>query len=190
MQVKITSTQIEEVKIVEPEVFEDNRGFFMEVFRQDQFRDLDLPDTFVQLNHSGSVQNVTRGLHFQWDPPMGKLMRVTKGAAFLVAVDIRKGSPTLSEWVGIEASAENKLQVWAPACFARGFCVLSDYAEIQYLCTGIYNSQCESGIRWNDPDIGVAWPVKEPILSEKDKTAQTLSEWLASADSYNFLYNK
>ena len=117
---------------------------------------------------------------------MGKLMRVTRGTAFLVAVDIRKGSPTLGQWVGIEASAENRLQFWAPASFARGFCVLSDFAEIQYMTTGTYNGQCESGILWNDPEIGIEWPVSDPILSDKDIKAQTLSEWLKTEDSNNF----
>ena len=107
---------------------------------------------------------------------MGKLMRVTIGAAFLVAVDIRKGSPTLGKWFGIEASAANKKQVWAPAGFARGFCVLSDVAEIQYKCTGIYNSGAESGILWNDPAIGVDWPLRDPVLSDKDRTARPIAE--------------
>ena len=119
---------------------------------------------------------------------MGKLMRVTIGKAFLVAVDIRKGSPTLGKWFGIEVSAENKKQVWAPAGFARGFCVLSEHAEIQYKCTGIYSNKCESGILWNDPAIGIRWPVTNPILSKKDETAQTLAEWLKRSDSNSFQY--
>jgi dTDP-4-dehydrorhamnose 3,5-epimerase len=188
MQLSIQKTKIDDVIIVKPEVFQDDRGFFSEIFRKDQFEEMGLPGRFVQLNHSGSVRNVTRGLHFQWDPPMGKLMRVTRGTAFLVAVDIRYGSPTLGKWVGLEISAENRLQVWAPAGFARGFCVLSDYAELQYLCTGIYNSKGESGILWNDPEIGIKWPVEEPILSDKDKTAQSLSQWLEKAESRNFDY--
>lgn len=119
---------------------------------------------------------------------MGKLMRVTQGSAFLVAVDIRKGSPTLGKWVGIEASAENRREVWAPAGFARGFCVLSDFAEIQYKCTGAYNNKGESGILWNDPEIGIKWPVTNAELSEKDKKAQTLAQWLAAPASDNFRY--
>jgi dTDP-4-dehydrorhamnose 3,5-epimerase len=117
---------------------------------------------------------------------MGKLMRVSFGSAFLVAVDIRKGSPTLGKWCGVEVSAENRRQVWAPAGFARGFCVLSEVAEIQYKCTGIYNSQAESGIRWDDPQIGIEWPVNQPSLSEKDRKAQTLEEWLARPESDHF----
>ena len=119
---------------------------------------------------------------------MGKLMRVTYGSAFLVAVDIRKGSPTLGRWFGMEVSAKDKRQVWAPAGFARGFCVTSDFAEIQYKCTGIYNPKAESGIRWNDPRIGIQWPVKEPELSMKDRQAQTLDEWLSSPNSNHFEY--
>lgn len=188
MQISIQKTEINDVIIVKPEVFQDKRGFFTEVFRKDQFNDMGLPGEFVQLNHSGSVRNVTRGVHFQWDPPMGKLMRVTRGTAFLVAVDIRRGSPTLGKWVGLDVSEENKLQIWAPAWFARGFCVLSDYAEIQYLCTGIYNNKGESGILWNDPEIGIEWPVKDPILSGKDKNAQTLAQWLKNENSQYFKY--
>jgi dTDP-4-dehydrorhamnose 3,5-epimerase len=160
----------------------------MEVYREDQFIELGLPSRFVQFNHSGSVKNTVRGLHFQWEPPMGKLMRVCRGAAFMVAVDIRKGSPTQGKWVGIEANDENNLLIWAPAGFARGFGVLSEYAEIQYLTTGTYNGSCESGIRWNDPEIGIKWPVKEPILSDKDKGAQTLAQWLETEYSNHFKY--
>src|SRR5207245_6446280 len=139
----IEKTPIEGVIVVIPEVFQDERGFFMEYYRKDQFEKHGLPTDFVQDNHSRSAKNVLRGLHFQWDPPMGKLMRVTLGSAFLVAVDIRMGSRTLGQWVGVLASAENRRQVWAPAGFARGFCVLSDVAEIQYKCTGMYNAKAE-----------------------------------------------
>jgi len=173
-----------------PQVFTDGRGFFTEVYREDQFKELGLPHEFMQDNHSGSVRGVLRGLHFQWDPPMGKLMRVTRGTAFLVAVDIRKGSPTLGKWFGTEASAENRYQVWAPAGFARGFCVLSDYAEVQYKCTAIYNQKGESGIRWDDPDIGIKWPITDVLLSEKDRQAQTLKEWLARPQSECFRYTE
>jgi dTDP-4-dehydrorhamnose 3,5-epimerase len=186
LDLTIEKTSIDDLIVVKPQIFRDERGFFSEVYRQDQFKNLGLPETFVQLNHSGSVKGVTRGIHFQWDPPMGKLMRVTVGKAFLVAVDIRKGSPTLGKWFGIEVSSENGFQIWAPAGFARGFCVLSDYAEIQYLCTGIYNNKGESGIRWDDPEIGINWPVANPILSKKDQTAQTFKEWLQKPESNNF----
>lgn len=191
MDVKIESRHLsDDVVVVVPGMFQDDRGFFTEVFRADQFHALGLPTSFVQDNHSGSTKGVVRGLHFQWEPPMGKLMRVTRGTAFLVAVDIRKGSPTLGKWVGIEASAENRRSVWAPAGFARGFCAVSDFAEIQYKCTGIYNGKAESGIRWNDPEIGVKWPLTDVTVSEKDSKARTLAEWLASPESNNFTYSQ
>jgi dTDP-4-dehydrorhamnose 3,5-epimerase len=188
MEIKIESRHLGDVVVLVPEIFQDSRGFFMETFREDQFRELGLPTHFVQDNHSGSVKDTVRGLHFQWEPPMGKLMRVTVGAAFLAAVDIRKGSPTLGKWVGIVVSAENRRQVWAPAGFARGFCVLSEFAEIHYKCTGIYSNKAESGILWNDPAIGIDWPVKSPILSDKDRRAQTLAQWLGSPNSDFFKY--
>lgn len=190
MQVSIESEHLNGIVVVVPEVFEDERGFFMEVFRADQYKELGLPDGFVQDNHSRSQKGVLRGLHFQYDPPMGKLMRVTYGSAFLVAVDIRKGSPTSGKWFGIEVSAKNKKQVWAPAGFARGFCVLSDFAEIQYKCTGIYNNKGESGILWNDPAIGVDWPIVNPILSQKDQKSQTLAQWLERPESDYFKYSE
>jgi dTDP-4-dehydrorhamnose 3,5-epimerase len=188
MKIKIESRHLRDVVVLVPDVFQDTRGFFMETFRKDEFTDNGLPTDFVQDNHSRSTRGVVRGLHFQFDPPMGKLMRVTLGSAFLVAVDIRKGSPTLGQWVGVEASAENRRQVWAPAGFARGFCVLSDAAEIQYKCTGIYNNKGESGIRWDDPAIGIKWPIPDVLLSEKDRTAQKLDEWLSRPESKNFTY--
>lgn len=190
MEFKVERQSIPDVVVVVPDVFQDSRGFFMETFREDKFRELGLPHHFVQDNHSRSSKGVVRGLHFQWEPAMGKLMRVTSGTAFLVAVDLRKGSPTLGKWVGVEASAENRRQVWAPASFARGFCVLSESAEIQYKVTGLYNNKAESGIRWNDPAIGIDWPIAaaDAELSEKDKKAQTLQEWLARPESENFRF--
>ena len=189
MQIKIESKWLGDVIVVVPEVFQDSRGFFTETFRADQFTSLGLPTEFVQDNHSKSAKGVVRGLHFQWSPPMGKLMRVTAGSAFLVAVDIRKGSPTLGKWMGIEATAENRRQVWAPAGFARGFCALTDGTEIQYKCTGIYNNKAESAIRWNDPAIGIQWPLVDVTVSDKDRNAATFAEWLRSPDSDNFCYS-
>lgn len=190
MPVKIESRFLGEVVVLVPQVFPDDRGYFMETYHADGFRELGLPQTFVQENHSYSKKGVLRGLHFQWEPPMGKLMRVTRGTAFLVAVDVRSGSPTVGKWVGIEASAENRKQVWAPASFARGFCALTDDVEVQYLCTGVYNSKAESAIRWDDPEIGIAWPIKPALISEKDRKAQTLREWLQSAEARNFAYSE
>lgn len=186
MNVSVEKTAIPDVVLVQPDVFRDARGFFTEVFREDVFASHGLPTHFVQFNHSRSARDVVRGLHFQWDPPMGKLMRVTQGRAYLVAVDIRKRSPTLGQWVGVTASSDDLTQVWAPAGFARGFCVLSEFAEIQYLCTGVYNSAGEAGIRWDDPELGIAWPTTTPILSPKDTKAPSLREWLATPQSNHF----
>jgi dTDP-4-dehydrorhamnose 3,5-epimerase len=190
MQITIESRHLQDIVVVVPGIYTDGRGFFSETFRADQFRLLGLPIEFVQDNHSRSARGVVRGLHFQWASPMGKLMRVTAGSAFLVAVDIRKGSPTLGKWIGVECSAENRRMVWAPAGFARGFCTLTDETEIQYKCTAIYNSQAESGIRWNDPAIGIVWPLVDAVISEKDRRAPSLAEWLASPQSDNFRYSQ
>lgn len=188
MEFIVEKTEIRDLLIISPEIFKDDRGFFIESYRKDKFSEFGLDLEFLQDNHSRSAKGVVRGLHFQWEPPMGKLMRVTQGAAFLVAVDIRIGSPTLGKWIGVEASVDNRKQVYAPAGFARGFCVLSEFAEIQYKCTGIYSNKAESGILWNDPAIGIEWPVENPVLSAKDETAQTLSEWLQKQESKNFFY--
>lgn len=190
MGIRVHSKHLSDgVVVLEPEVFDDKRGFFLEAYRQDQFGELGLPTDFVQDNHSGSTRGVIRGLHFQFDEPMAKLMRVTRGTCFLVAVDIRKGSPTLGQWFGTEVSDQNRLQIFAPPGFARGFCVLSDFAELQYKCTAIYNPSGESGVLWNDPDIGVEWPMTDPILSNRDKGGQTFAQWLDSPESDRFRYN-
>lgn len=186
MRLDLETTPIEGVVVVRHQVFQDDRGFFVEAFREDEFEKAGLPSRFVQLNHSSSKRGVVRGLHFQWEPPMGKLMRVIRGRAFLVAVDIRKESPTLGRWFGLEADAADHVQLWGPPGCARGFCVLSDEAEIQYLCTGTYNPDGESGIRWNDPAIGIDWPVETPVLSAKDENAQSLAEWLARPEAAAF----
>ena len=188
MQIRKESTHLGEIVIVAPEVFEDERGFFMETYRADQFAALGLPTNFVQDNHSRSKKDVLRGLHFQYDPAMGKLMRVTWGEAFLVAVDLRKGSPTLGKWWGTELSAKNKKWMWAPASFARGFCVLSEWAEVQYKTTGIYNGQTDISIRFDDPDIGIRWPVSHPQISERDRKAMSFAQWLRSPTSDCFQY--
>jgi dTDP-4-dehydrorhamnose 3,5-epimerase len=188
MKISIEKTPIPDLLVVHHEVFEDDRGFFMEVFRGDLFSEVGLPAHFVQSNHSRSAKDVVRGAHFQWDPPMGKLMRVTRGKAFLVAVDVRLGSPTLGKWFGATIGENDRRQVWAPAGFARGFAVLSDVAEIQYLTTGVYNGAGESGILWNDPAIGIEWPVSRPVLSPKDSKAQTLAEWLKRPEARHFTY--
>jgi dTDP-4-dehydrorhamnose 3,5-epimerase len=191
MPLRAESQKLSEVIVFVPEVLGDSRGFFMETFRADQFREMGLPSEFVQDNHSRSGKGVLRGLHFQWDPPMAKLMRVTSGAAFLVAVDIRKGSPTLGSWFGLEVTAESKKQIWAPHGFARGFCALTDGCEVQYKCTGIYNPEGEGGIHFADPEIGIQWPidVRDAKTSEKDRNAPRLADWLASPLSNNIPYD-
>lgn len=180
----IESTHLGAVVVIVPQVFEDERGYFLETFRADYFKALGLPSEFVQDNASRSKRGVVRGLHFQWDPPMGKLMRVVMGSAFLVAVDIRKNSPTLGKWFGIECSGENRRQIWAPPGFARGFCVTSEFAEVQYKCTSLYNPQSESVIRYDDPQIGIQWPrIDDYILSGKDRNGQELVTWLGRPES-------
>jgi len=186
MSFHVISRHLEEVVVLEPDAHEDERGLFRETFRADGFSALGLPATFVQENQSRSRLGVVRGLHFQWDPPMGKLMRVVAGRAFLVAVDLRRDSPTLGRWHGVEIDAASDRMVWAPPSFARGFSALEDGTEVLYKCTGIYNKAGESGIRWNDPAIGIVWPVRDPILSAKDAAAQSLEDWLARAESKRF----
>lgn len=188
MPFTVERTAIPEVLIVRPRLFPDERGWFAEIAQTAAFQALGdgLPTSFVQVNQSRSTRGVVRGLHFQWDPPQGKLMRVVAGRALMVAVDIRPGSPTLAGHVAVEGSAEQPLLFWAPATFARGFCALSDVAEIEYFCTAPYNPAAESGIRWDDPEIGIAWPVDEPQLSSKDAAAGSLADWLARPESSAF----
>ncbi len=190
MPFTVERTPIPEVLIVRPRLFGDERGWFTEVLQADAFAELGLglPTTFVQVNQSRSARGVVRGLHFQWDPPQGKLMRVVSGRAFMVAVDIRPGSPTLGQAVTLEASSDEPVLFWAPASFARGFAALSDVAEIEYFCTATYNPACETGIRWDDPALGITWPVDEPRLSPKDAAAGTLADWLARPESEAFAF--
>lgn len=175
---QIQQTSIPDVVIVEPTVFGDERGFFFESFNQKKFSELTGVSTpFVQDNHSRSSKNVLRGLHYQIKQPQGKLVRVVHGEVYDVAVDIRRSSPTFGKAVGIHLSAENKRQLWIPAGFAHGFLVLSAYAEFLYKTTDYWASQYERSIVWNDPAIGIQWPIAgEPILSEKDKQGSLLTE--------------
>jgi len=182
----VEETPIPEVRIVRPRLFGDERGWFTEVLNVDAFEPLGLPTRFVQVNQSRSERGVVRGLHFQWDPPQAKLMRVVRGRAFMVAVDIRPGSPTLGRVVTVEASSEEPLLFFAPASFARGFCAMADVTEIEYFCTATYDPRHESGIRWDDPALGIRWPVDQPSLSPKDAAAGTLADWLARPESEVF----
>ncbi len=175
---KFNKTSIEGLYIIEPTVFGDKRGYFMETYHADDFKEAGLDATFVQDNQSKSKRGVLRGLHFQYKKPQGKLVRVIKGEVFDVAVDLRKNSPTYGKWDGAILSEENKKQLYIPEGFAHGFLVLSEEAEFTYKCTDFYNSQDEGGILWNDPDINIRWPVDnmEIILSDKDKKLKPLKE--------------
>ena len=174
---KITPTAIPDVLIIEPKVFGDERGFFFESFNQAKFESfIGRQVNFVQDNHSKSVKNVLRGLHYQIQQPQGKLVRVVQGEVFDVAVDIRKSSPTFGKWVGEVLSADNKKQLWVPEGFAHGFVVLSEFAEFLYKTTDYYAPEFERSIVWNDPTIAVKWPISgEPTLSAKDQQAKTLA---------------
>ncbi|MFO0753897.1 MAG: dTDP-4-dehydrorhamnose 3,5-epimerase [Thermodesulfovibrionales bacterium] len=173
-----------EVILIAPRLFPDDRGFFMEVYKHSDFLKAGIPEHFVQDNHSQSSLAVLRGLHYQKDPAaQGKLVRCLRGKIYDVAVDIRKGSPRYGKWVSAELSGENNHQLYVPPGFAHGFVVLTHTAEIMYKCTEEYSPENDRGIRWNDPDINVIWPVQEPILSEKDKRHPSLRD----ADN-NFLF--
>ncbi|NMH60202.1 dTDP-4-dehydrorhamnose 3,5-epimerase [Alteromonas ponticola] len=168
---QVISTDIPDVKIIEPRVFGDDRGFFMETFRQDWFKQECADVEFVQDNHSKSKQGILRGLHYQVEQTQGKLVRVTKGEVFDVAVDMRRNSSTFSQWVGVMLSAENKRQLWVPAGFAHGFYVTSESAEFVYKCTDYYHPESEISVKFDDPSIGIEWPLvngQAPSLSAKD----------------------
>lgn len=184
MPFQFKSLEIPEVILIEPQVFSDERGFFMEVYKYSEFASFGITERFIQDNHSRSKKGVLRGLHYQ-NPPkaQGKLVRVISGEIFDVAVDIRKGSPTFGKWVGIKLSAENKRMLYIPPGFAHGFCVLSDIAEVLYKTTEEFAPECEAGIIWNDPDINIDWPIKNPVLSSKD------AKWPRLKDAVNgFVY--
>ncbi|AYZ19796.1 MULTISPECIES: dTDP-4-dehydrorhamnose 3,5-epimerase [Klebsiella] len=174
---QVLDTKIKDVKIIQPKVFGDARGFFLETFEKNRYRDmLNLDLDFVQDNHSRSSKGVLRGLHFQKHNPQGKLVRVVRGTVFDVAVDIRKDSPTFGEWQGVILSEDNKTQFWIPPGLAHGFVVISDIADFEYKCTDYYTPENERCLIWNDPDIGIDWPIDKPLLSEKDKAGKRLTE--------------
>lgn len=180
---KFNETKIKGVYIIEPKVFGDNRGYFMETYNKEHFVEAGLTMDFVQDNESSSSKGVLRGLHFQTKHTQGKLVRVTKGEVFDVAVDLREGSETYGQWYGVVLSAENKKQFFIPKNFAHGFVVLSDTAEFAYKCTDFYHPNDEGGLAYNDPDIGVQWPIPEDmelILSEKDQKWGGLKEYTAN----------
>jgi dTDP-4-dehydrorhamnose 3,5-epimerase len=175
---KFITTELPGVTVVEPDVFRDDRGFFLESWRADKYAAGGIEATFLQHNHSRSTRGTVRGLHAQRTHPQGKLVRVLAGAVLDVVVDIRRGSPTWLRWISLELSAENFRQLYVPQGYAHGICVTSQFAELEYQCTDFYDPRDELRIIWNDPSIGVRWPVSEPILSGKDREAATLMEQL------------
>ncbi len=173
---KFTETKLPGVLLIEPPVYADDRGFFLETYHVEKFADAGISLPFVQDNHSKSSLGTLRGLHSQWRKPQGKLVRCVAGEIWDVAVDCRKGSPTFGEWVGATLSAENFHQLWVPPGLLHAFIVTSETAEVQYKCTDVYDPGYELGVVWNDPDIGIEWPLEAPTLSAKDAEAPRLSE--------------
>ncbi len=173
---KRIETGLDGLVLVEPEVHGDDRGFFVETFSLDPWRDLGVDVDFVQHNHSRSGQGILRGLHFQTDPGQAKLIRCPRGSIFDVAVDLRHGSPTYGKWAGYVLDDALHRQLFVPVGFAHGFCVLSEVADVTYLVSSLYDPATEAGIRWDDPQVGVQWPVSVPKLSTRDKKARTLAE--------------
>jgi dTDP-4-dehydrorhamnose 3,5-epimerase len=180
---RVIETRLPGVLIVEPDVFEDARGFFFESYSYQRYAEHGIADTFVQDNHSLSVRGTLRGLHYQAAPGQAKLVRVARGTVFDVTVDVRWGSPTFGRWIGVELSAENRRQVYVPVGFAHGFCVTSEVAEFLYKCSSYYARPLERGIVWDDPDLAIAWPVADPVLSERDRRHPRLAE---SARDYEY----
>jgi dTDP-4-dehydrorhamnose 3,5-epimerase len=173
---QVIPTDLPGVLLIEPTVFGDARGFFLESYHAQRYAEAGIPDHFVQDNHSRSQRGVLRGLHYQLTHPQGKLVWVMRGEVFDVAVDIRRGSPTFGRWVGIVLSADNHRQLYIPPGFAHGFCVLSEIVDFFYKCTDFYHPEDEGGVLWCDPDLGINWPITTPVLSEKDQRYPRLAE--------------
>lgn len=173
---KIIETSLPGCRVIEPSVFGDSRGFFFETWNAERFQEHGLPGAFVQSNVSSSARGVLRGLHYQWPRPQGKLVSVLEGEVYDVAVDIRLGSPTFGRWESVILGANNRRQFWIPPGFAHGFAVLSENALFSYLCTDVYVKEADAGIRWNDADICVDWPISAPTLSAKDENAPFLKD--------------
>lgn len=173
---KVIETSLPGVLVVEPQVFGDARGFFYESYNESRFREAGIDARFVQANVSRSAKGVLRGLHYQWPNPQGKFVGVLEGEVFDVAVDIRRGSPYFGRWFGAMLTADNKRHLWIPEGFAHGFCVLSDYATFSYQCTALYDAKADAGVAWNDPTVGIDWPVNDPRLSDKDRKAPLLKD--------------
>jgi dTDP-4-dehydrorhamnose 3,5-epimerase len=175
MTLRVEKCAVPEVLLITPQVFADDRGFFLETYSEREFAAAGITARFVQDNQSRSKRGVLRGLHYQLEHPQGKLVRVTRGKIFDVAADIRAGSPTFGKWVGVVLDDDKKQALWIPPGFAHGFCVLSDEADVAYKTTDFYTPSAERGVRWDDPLLGIQWPVSEPILSEKDRGYPLLS---------------
>lgn len=173
---KFQETELEGVIIIEPQVFSDARGFFLESYHREKYAAGGITATFVQDNHSRSVGGTLRGLHLQRTRLQGKLIRVISGRIYDLAIDLRRGSPSFKRWIGIELSASNFRQLYIPPGFGHGFCVLSEVAEVEYKCTDFYAPEDELTVLWNDPDLGIEWPVSDPLLSAKDRAGKPLSE--------------
>jgi dTDP-4-dehydrorhamnose 3,5-epimerase len=179
MKITVTKTALEGVVLIDTKYFQDERGFFMESWHQRDFADAGLNLTFKQDGHSRSERGVLRGLHYQdMTAPMGKLLRCTAGVIFDVAVDLRVGSPTFGKWISVELSADNKRQIYIPEGFAHGFQAVSDVVEVQYRQTGFYTPASEGTLSWNDPEVGVAWPIATPTLSARDQKGMSLKQYL------------
>jgi dTDP-4-dehydrorhamnose 3,5-epimerase len=169
-------TELPDVILVEPDVHRDQRGFFLETYHARKYAEGGVPGPFVQDNHSRSVQGTLRGLHAQGEHPQGKLVRAVEGEMFDVAVDIRPSSPTFGRWVGVRLSGENFRQLYIPPGFAHGFCVLSEVVHVEYKCTDFYRPEDEIGIAWDDPEIGITWPLSQPVISAKDRALPRLRD--------------
>jgi dTDP-4-dehydrorhamnose 3,5-epimerase len=187
MEIHVSPTKLSGVVIVDTDFFRDDRGFFIENYHRERFLEHGIQDEFVQDNHSRSAHAVLRGIHYQdLTAPMGKLVRCTAGAILDVAVDLRVGSPTFGQWEGVELSADNMRQLMVPAGFGHAFVTLSESADVQYKCSGYYTPSSEGGIAWNDPDLAIEWPIQEPVLSQRDRAAMSLQQYL---ESPAFRYN-
>jgi dTDP-4-dehydrorhamnose 3,5-epimerase len=173
---KFVETTLPGCIVIEPQVFGDSRGFFYESYNEAKYREAGIDRRFVQSNVSRSARGVLRGLHYQWPHPQGKLVSVLEGEVYDVAVDIRRDSPTFGQWAGVMLTAENHRHFWIPEGFAHGFCVVSEYATFSYQCTDLYDAKADGGVRWDDPAIGIDWPVSAPLLSDKDSKAPLLTE--------------
>jgi dTDP-4-dehydrorhamnose 3,5-epimerase len=176
MAFKISQTKIPEVLVVEPEIFGDSRGFFLETYHYKKYAENGIKKPFVQDNHSRSSRGILRGLHYQLNTPQAKLVYAATGEILDVAVDIRKGSPTFGKWVGVILSEKNRFQLYVPEGFAHGFCVLSETADVIYKCSELYSPGDDRGVNWSDKSININWPAKDPLLSDKDKKLPMLRE--------------